>query len=382
MVSELVRLGAFDEIWVMPSKVPPHKTGSVANEADRLYMCKLSFGCIDGVKVSDLELTMEGKSYTLLTLEKLKGMGIINPTFVIGADSLIEFEKWYRFEEILGLCELLVYKRAGESEEKINSAKEKLEALGGRVTLMDLCPPKVSSSDIRNLCYNGQSIDSLVSKEVANFIKEKNLYTAKQYLEPKLTEECILYREEYDEFVRLLKTLLTEKRFYHTLCVAKEAVRLAKRYGANTKKAFFAGLLHDVCKDMAGDTQLKLFEEFGVTLDELVKNAPKLWHSLLGAEYIEKKLGVTDIDIISAVRYHTTARANMSLLQKIIYLADFTSEERSYNGVEEMREAVDISLEKAMHIALEYSVSELEGAGKPVHPDTLAAFQEAKEKYL
>jgi predicted HD superfamily hydrolase involved in NAD metabolism len=137
--------------------------------------------------------------------------------------------------------------------------------------------------------------------------------------------------------------------------------------------------MHDVCKDMDPKEQLQLFEQFDIMLDNIEKNAPKLWHAILGAAYLERALGISDKEILNAVRYHTTARANMGLLEKLIYLADFTSEDRDYNGVDSMRKAVDVSLEKAMFEALEFSVEDLKAKGCPVHKDTMDAYLEVKE---
>lgn len=382
MVSELSGLGMFDEILVIPSKVPPHKIGYFANENDRINMCKAAFSQIPKVKICDIELKMSGKSYTILTLNRLQQEGINNITLVIGADSLLDFHKWYRFEEILKICSIMVYKRSGINNSQMLAAKKSLENFGGKITVLDICPPDISSTAIRNLCINGMPLKDLVDTKTQDYIKKNKLYLQSGFIEPQFSYKCIAYREKYDKYVQVLKEHLTEKRFYHTLSVAKEAVRLAEKYGADTEKAFFAGLLHDICKDMPMDKQLQLFFEFGIILDSLVLNAPKLWHSYLGAAFIEKRLGITDSEIIEAVRYHTTARANMTLLEKIIYLADFTSQDRDYSGVDDMRKAVDISLDKAMYDALEFSVYDLNQKKLPVHPDTLSAFEEAKSKFL
>ena len=123
-----------------------------------------------------------------------------------------------------------------------------------------------------------------------------------------------------------------------------------------------------------------MFAEFGIILDTVEKNAHKLWHARAGAVYLKEKLDVSDDEIVSAVRYHTTARANMSLLEKILYLADFTSEDRDYPGVEDMRRAVDLSLEHAMREALIFTVVDLNEKGMPIHHDTLDAYREVVKK--
>lgn len=176
------------------------------------------------------------------------------------------------------------------------------------------------------------------------------------------------------EYIELLRKKLTPNRFIHSKNVSFEAVRIAKKYGADVKKAEFAGLIHDIMKD----TPKPLLEKTVKCLNptKLEEGTPKLWHAMAGAWYIKSELGVNDEDIINAVRYHTTAREQMSLLEKVIYLADFTSEERDYNGVEEMRAAVDESLEKAMREALVFTIGDLLKSGNPIHPDTLYAYNE------
>lgn len=199
-------------------------------------------------------------------------------------------------------------------------------------------------------------------------------------MEPVFVGKGIEYRKEFAEYVEILRERLSEKRFYHSLAVAKEALRLAEKYGADTKKSFLAGLLHDICKDDEPNLQLQLFTEFGIILDTVEKKARKLWHARAGAVHLKEKLGISDEEIISAVRYHTTAKAGMSLLDKILYLADFTSEDRDYSGVDDMRRAVDISLEHALREALIFTVVDLTEKGMPIHPDTLDAYREVVKK--
>ena len=178
--------------------------------------------------------------------------------------------------------------------------------------------------------------------------------------------------KEYKEHI---KNRLTENRYFHSLCVAEEAVRLADRYGGNKEKAYVAGLLHDVLKDTNPIEQLKLAKQFGIILSDLEVAAKKLYHYIIGSAYVKNVLNVKDDEIIDAIRYHTTAKANMTLLEKIIYLADYTSRDRNYNGVDEMRQAVEESMEKALQVALKFTVQDLKEKGVPCHPDTLAAYE-------
>ena len=181
-------------------------------------------------------------------------------------------------------------------------------------------------------------------------------------------------------YKELLKQRLSEKRYVHSLAVANEAVRLAVKYGCDEEKAYLAGLLHDVTKNTSREEQLKMFNDFGIMLDDVSFAAEKLWHAISGAAFCEKVLGITDAEILSAIRYHTTAKADMTLLQKVLYLADFTSTDRDYDDVDVMRSLVDVSMEKALDYALSYTIKDLVQQGRQIHPDTMEAYNFVKEK--
>ncbi len=182
--------------------------------------------------------------------------------------------------------------------------------------------------------------------------------------------------EKYTEYKKILQERLTPKRYHHSLCVADEAVRLAKKYGGDTQKAYLAGLLHDITKNASEEEHLHIFREFDIMLNDIEKNAEKLWHAISGAAYIEHILGINDTEIITAVRYHTTARKNMTQLEKILYLADFTSADRDYDDVDIMRQKLEISMEDALQYALSYTINDLVSRDKPLHLDTVEAYNE------
>ena len=181
---------------------------------------------------------------------------------------------------------------------------------------------------------------------------------------------------DYEVFKQILKGRLSEKRYYHSLCVADEAKRLAEKYGGDKERAYLAGLLHDITKNAPDGEHLQLFSRFGIMLNDIEKNAKKLWHAISGAVYVRSVLGIEDEEMTDAIRYHTTAKANMSLLAKILYLADFTSADRDYDDVDVIRRYVDESLDKAFLYALQYSIEDLVKNGKAVHEDTVEAYNE------
>lgn len=187
----------------------------------------------------------------------------------------------------------------------------------------------------------------------------------------------VIEDKKIEEYKKLIRQKLTNSRYKHSLAVADKAAELAQVYGADKKKAYVAGLLHDILKESDSDVQLKIIRRFDIILSEVEKYTPKCWHAIAAAAYVENVLNLHDEEILSAIRYHTTAKKDMTLLEKILYLADFTSADRDYNGVEEMREAVAKDLDYAMFKALQFTVSELSEKGLPIHPDSIEAYNSA-----
>ncbi len=181
-----------------------------------------------------------------------------------------------------------------------------------------------------------------------------------------------------DEIRALLKSRMSAHRYEHSLNVAKRAVFLAERYGADADKAYFAGLVHDICKGIPEIEQLEIIERAGLTIDEDTKLSPALWHSIAGAIYIQKKLGVTDRDIINAVRYHTSGRAGMSILEKVIYMADLTSAERSYPDADYTRRLTDYNLDEGIAYGVRWIANDLRRRGLPTGKNTAALEEEYK----
>lgn len=179
-----------------------------------------------------------------------------------------------------------------------------------------------------------------------------------------------------EKYKQLIKGRVGHKRYIHSVNVAAEASRLAKLYGADVNKAEIAGILHDVTKETPPDEQLEIIKAAGIKLDDVQIGSPKLWHAISGSAFIENELGIKDIDILNAVRYHTTGRKNMTLLEKVIFVADFTGAERDYEGVDIMREKSNISLEAAMLFGLSFSISDLANRNLTIDRNTLSAYNQ------
>ena len=179
-----------------------------------------------------------------------------------------------------------------------------------------------------------------------------------------------------DGYLSLLQTRLNDKRYIHSLNVAAAAVLLAKRFGADEDKAYVAGLLHDITKNETDENQLQILQSGGIILTDTQKNNPKLWHAMSGMVYLRDTLGVTDEEILGAVRWHTTGKAGMTLLEKVIFIADYISVERDYPDVDVMRRLSETSLDAAALYALKFSLRHLSEKEKPICEDSVAYYNE------
>lgn len=170
-----------------------------------------------------------------------------------------------------------------------------------------------------------------------------------------------------------LKDRLSEKRYYHTLGVRDTSVKLAMLYNVDVSKARLAALLHDNAKYMSDEEILEIIKSKGYKIDSVCKKSPQLLHGLAGAIIAKQKMDLRDKEIFDAVRYHTTGKKNMSMLEKIIYIADYIEPTRNFAGVEEFRKCAYENLDKVLLIALESSIEYVISKGELLHMDTVNA---------
>ena len=179
--------------------------------------------------------------------------------------------------------------------------------------------------------------------------------------------------KEYEEIIgRRMKSA----RFKHSKNVAKEAVRLARKYGADVKKAEIAGILHDATKETEGEEQMELIRRAGIELSELEQSSPKLWHAISGAAFVQVELGIDDQEIIDAIRYHTTGRAGMTLLDKVIFIADFISADRDFEGVDKLRKLAEKDLDEVVLEGMSFTMADLAQRKLTIAPDTFNGYNE------
>lgn len=170
-----------------------------------------------------------------------------------------------------------------------------------------------------------------------------------------------------------LKKMLKPDRFIHSQGVAKTAVKLAQMNGENTEKAYIAGILHDAGKNFSYEEMIKMCEKYSIELDDISKTSTALMHAPLSGEIAKDKFSVSDEEILQSIRCHTVGRENMTLLDKIIYIADMIEPNRDFEGVDEIRKVTFENLNKGVLMGFDTTIQHTIKKGGLLHPCTLYA---------
>ena len=359
-------------LYVIPDRIAPHKEipeGSPTPE-QRLSMLRLALDGEEKVIVSDMELRREGKSYTYETVEQLRSM---HPdaelVLFMGTDNFLTFHEWRNPERILAEASLGVFYRGDRGEkEQIAARKTEMEAAGHKVYLVSNDVVEVSSTNLRRM-LTFRCADPFLPKGVGAYIREKGLYGVNRD-----------YKNlPMEELERVVISLLKPSRVGHVLGCRDTAVELARRWGAAENDAARAGILHDVTKALDGPLQLTLCDEYGTILTDFGKKYPKTLHALTGALVAERIFGENKA-VVDAIRHHTTGKADMSLLEKIIYVADYMEPNRNFPGVEELRKLAFTDLDAALKLGLEMTLEHLKRQGAEVSPESREALAYLNQK--
>ena len=367
-VFELLKL---DKLLMIPTGHPPHKTlppGSPTPD-QRLEMTRLAAeqtGLGDRVEVLDLELRREGNSYTADTLARLKEQYPEDELWLLmGTDMFLTLQAWREPERILSLAGVAAFGRTeADTEELFAVQREYLYRTYPQARLFTLSVPgvvDVSSTELREGLAGGEG-GGLLAPAVYGYILREKLYGTAADLKALPLERLR----------PVALSCLHHRRIPHVLGTEQEAIHLAERWGADVAKARRAALLHDCTKKLNLPEQLALAERFQVPLDEMERREIKLLHAKTGAAIAETVFG-TDGEITGAIRWHTTGRAHMTLLEKVIYLADYIEPTRAFPGVEELRRACYEDLDRGLRLGLDMTIREMEERGAPIHPKTLEA---------
>lgn len=300
-----------DALFIMPTFISPHKNTAPAPCEDRLNMLKIAFKDNDKVIVSDYEILNGGKSYTYLTVEHFQKQYGSQIYFICGGDMLTNFKTWKYPERVLSACTLAVFDRDDFCTDYQGELKYFKNTFGQEFLKLSHVGKSCSSTKIRVYASLGLSLKGQVPFGVEEYIFNTKLYSG-------------------DKFTEFVKERLPEKRLIHTANVTAVALSKAKELGLDAEKVRISALLHDVAK-YADYKKIK-----GFTLPSGVPEP--VIHSFLGAFVAENMLGVNDFEILDAIRYHTSGKANMTTLGKLIFVADMIEEGRDYEGVGKLRE--------------------------------------------
>lgn len=326
-----------DRFLVMPAKIPPHKRAEgVSRAQDRAEMARLAFSDLPGIEISDFERRQKGPSYTCRTLQHFRRMYPEDELyFVIGSDSLRDFFSWRSPKKIAELATIVVVRRRGAGN-LARAVRTFAKRTGHDPLLLSYTGADLSSTELKILIAYGIDVSKWVPEKVRAFISRRRLY------------------RERSEFIAKTAPFLTERRYRHTAFTAAEAVVLARRAGADPDKAFTAAALHDIAKKMT-DEELA---SYGYRRDPDMPDP--VVHAFAGAYLAEKCFGVTDPEILDAIRYHTTGRPGMTQLEKVIYTADCVEKSRVYEGVRKLRRAVEHGFESGFEACLKGTMELLE----------------------
>ena len=359
-----------DKLLLMPAAVPPHKVlpEDSPSKEHRLAMVERMADAMDlpgRVEVSTLEMDRAGKSYTSDTVEEIhRRYPKAELWLLMGTDMFLTFHLWHDPGAITRLAGICAFGRTEDDGESVFAPQreflqKKYNAKVVTITLPGLVD--VSSTQLRDLLAREKGREYLLPS-VYGYILMNRLYGT----------SAVLKELELPELRACSYSMIRHKRVAHVMGVEEEAVRLAKFWGADPELARHAGILHDCTKYLELAPQLHLCEKYGIPLDDLEQKAVKLLHSKTGACIAKYIFGEPD-EVYEAIFWHTTGRANMTLLDKILYMADYIEPNRDFEGVEELRRLAYTDLDQAMLLGVESTIQEMEQRGVPIHKNTLAA---------
>lgn len=356
-----------DRLLIVPACDPPHKQlpeGS-ASPAQRLEMATIMADQLPGAECWNVEIAREGVSFTVDTLEEAKRLWPEDELWLlVGYDMFLSLQNWRDPQRIMELAGICAFERdTADSHAEFSQQKAFLEQVyHARVELIanpDVV--EISSTEIREALTRGKGGEYL-HETIYGYILRNKLYGTFADLSRLTNEElrCVSY------------SMVKAKRLPHIRGTEQTAVELARRWGADPEKMRRAAILHDCTKYISLQEHLDICERYGIELDELERSSEKLLHSKSGAALAKYIFGQDD-EIFTAILYHTTGRENMTLAEKILYLADYMEPCRNFPEVEEMRLLARTDLDRAVLLGVRLSIQEMLERNRIVHRNTLGA---------
>ena len=359
-----------DKLLMIPAYAAPHKVlpPNTPSPHQRLQMLQISLGGNPKIEASDLEICREGISYTYETVAQVRMLYPHAQLFLLmGSDMFTSFSSWKCAQDILSLVTPVVLLR-GEQAEREQIAQCAAQMPSAQIVYLNNPVTEISSTQMRRLLAF-QCAEEYLPEGVGDYIGKHGLYDGN-------ADYRGLSKETLEKVVC---GLLKPNRVAHVLGCRDTAVRLARRYGVNETHAARAALLHDITKALDGPLQLTLCRAYGIVLDDFSFQNPKTLHALTGSLVAERVFG-EDKAVVDAIRSHTTGKADMNLLEKIIYVADYMEPNRDFDGVEQMRRLADTDITAALRMGLNMTVDLLIRQNRAVSPESRQALEYLKQE--
>lgn len=356
-----------DLLLLIPAAVPPHKElpeGS-ADAKTRVELLRLAAKDLPFAQIDELELAREGASYTVDTLRALRVKYPEDELYLcVGTDMFRTFASWYQPHDICKMARIAMAHRVDADREELSVLAEQFrQEFQEEPILIENDFLDISSTHVRRLLVLGGA-EAFLPPAVLEKIKADGLYGTKE------NRKNLPFEELKRESLRLHK----KKRVAHVIGCSETARELALIHGADPVDAERAGILHDVTKALTGADQLRLCERYGIIISEFDRNHTKLLHAVTGAAVAKYVFGENEA-VCQAIRWHTSGRANMTTLEKIIYIADYMEPNRDFPGVEKLRELAHTDLDAALLMGLQMAADHLREQGAEMCPSSVEAIE-------
>jgi len=342
-----------ERVYLVPARLSPLKEeGPVVSDNHRLAMLRLALRGHPSLRVGLWELDLPAPSYTYRTLRLLRRLYPGRPwVLILGADAWSQFGRWEKKDEILRHHTVVVGGRKGSGVEK---APVRLKTL----------LPEVSSTEVRDRISQGRSVTRQLPPGVGSYLERKKLYQGQSRVDPVWEKKA----------TAVLTKELSPKRRAHVRAVALWAKELAVIHGAGPKQAYRAGLLHDLAKEWSDARLWKVLERRSIPglAETQQKGSLGLFHGRVSADYAQSLGFITDRLTLNAMARHTLGHPQMSLLDKVVMVADYCSPDRRYREATPLRTLARHNLNGALKKVVQGKMEEALKKGISLHPQTVA----------
>lgn len=330
-----------------------------ADEKHRAAMIELMIAGQPGLALCDVDMTDTHR----YAVDTLRDLWVRYPdaefVYLVGADKAPDIPKWKDEQTLFSLCEFAVYPRIGYEEKGLCEA---LSAQGATVTLLEGEMMTLSSGQARAQLRLLSDAPRLLHPDVAEYIAANGLY-----------------QPNYEHMVR---QAVSPQRFAHVLRVRETAVRLARLYHQPMQKASVAAILHDCAKNMELPRLQLIARKARLPVDKRTMNSNALLHGLVGAHIARTRYHVSDVHILNAIRYHTTGRAGMTMLELCLFVADAIEPGRDYPGVDRVRALAEKDIRKAALASLVGTQKQVRAKGLPDSKLTKQAIKDLRRRLM